>query len=845
MTVLPDHADVREHLTLTYREMLKSGGRTQFNTVKEPLYTLISVEGKAALFSYQGLWKSLSEYLTELGHEVTVMDRRVNILGAPDYRQAAIGLRDFQRAWITKALLTGDSGLIGAPTRFGKCLAPETPVLMYDGTVRRADAVGVGDLVMGPDSLPRRVSTCLYGSDAMFRVTPNNGEPFICTGDHYLVMERTNQGSSKSPGKDGSEVIMMVKDYLRQSSTFKRLHKLVRRGVEFCPVPPPVDPYCYGLWLGDGCSDKPGITSNDSEVQQAWSIEAAKHNLRIVHNDAHRTDSPKTLIMRKLHGINTKSIRRCDRSNVWMDVVNASTISGHKRIAHAFSINSTDVRLQTLAGIIDSTLAGIIDSDGYTCNKRCYAVVWKHQALAEDLLFLARSLGFRATLRPKMRSAHAGHSDTCYEVIISGRLDKIPVRLKRKKLTELKHRVDPRRTGFKVESVGIGPYYGFELEGPDRKFLLGDFTVTHNSYGMAAICRAFPKARIVVTAPGVDLCRQLHEFLKGALRGRDVRGVYTGSRNRTQGEVTVCSVDSLDKMDPDDTDILIGDEPHALISDERLPNIATFSRARKYGFGATLKGRFDKKDPLITAAFGPILSNVTYLEGVKMGAISPLKVVMIEIPFSKDTVPGRADRDVVYARLLTLSNRTAALVHTLMHEVIPLDWQTMAFIQNEKQAEFYLQHAMPTTGTIAMAKRLTSKERETMTKGIADGSILRVLASNIYVQGVTFPDLRVVVNLAGGGANTTAIQKPGRLLQTRPNKNYGVLIDFIFKCRDAHEETRTNPPYSGMVGECWARHNAYKEIGYDIVMIDGKTENSRDVVRAIIAGAYKQDTTPE
>lgn len=33
------------------------------------------------------------------------------------------------------------SGLIGAPTRYGKCLAPDTPVMMFDGSVRPAKSV--------------------------------------------------------------------------------------------------------------------------------------------------------------------------------------------------------------------------------------------------------------------------------------------------------------------------------------------------------------------------------------------------------------------------------------------------------------------------------------------------------------------------------------------------------------------------------------------------------------------------------------------------------------------------------------------------------------------------------
>lgn len=365
--------------------------------------------------------------------------------------------------------------------------------------------------------------------------------------------------------------------------------------------------------------------------------------------------------------------------------------------------------------------------------------------------------------------------------------------------------------------------------------LIGAPTRFGKTYGMEAICRAFPDKKIVITAPGVDLCGQIYDHFMERMKHRNIHGVYTGSKNNVQSDgITICSVDSLEKMDPDDTDILIIDEPHAVVSEERLPQIARFTKSVKYGFGATLKGRFDKKDRLIEAIIGPVLSNVTYKEAVAMGAIAPLKVAIIEIPFSKDSVPGRrVDRQVVYKRLLTQSKKVADIVKKTMEEAIPPDWQTMAFIVDEKQADYFMQEAMPPHGTVAMAKKLTPSERKKLTKAIAAGTYQRVLASNIYVQGVTFPDLKVVLNLAGGGANTTAIQKPGRLLQTRPGKNYGVMVDFLFKCRDEALEERHQPPWRCITGECWARMNAYEEIGYDIVRI-----RTCEELKELIAGSY-------
>ena len=365
--------------------------------------------------------------------------------------------------------------------------------------------------------------------------------------------------------------------------------------------------------------------------------------------------------------------------------------------------------------------------------------------------------------------------------------------------------------------------------------LIGAPTRFGKSYGMTALCRAFPKAQTIIVAPGVSLCDQLYHHFKETLPHRSVFGVYTGSKNKVQGpDITIVSMDSLDKMDPDTTELVLIDEPHAVVSDERLPKLAEFTKSRKYGFGATLTGRFDKKDRLIEGLIGPVISNVTYLEGVEMGAISPLKVIMVKIPFSKDTVPGsfRVDRATVYKRLLTQSTKMTKLVKRLVDECIPQDWQIMAFIQDEKQADFYMEQAFPPHGTVAMAKKMTDKVRKDITARIASGELVRVIASNIYVQGVTFPDLKVVINLAGGGANTTAIQKPGRLLQALPMKNYGVMIDFMFECRDEEQDTRKRKPYTGVVSECWARYKAYKDIGYDVEFVTTAERTAEIIIKA-------------
>ena len=68
-----------------------------------------------------------------------------------------------------------------------------------------------------------------------------------------------------------------------------------------------------------------------------------------------------------------------------------------------------------------------------------------------------------------------------HRITISGDLlHEVPVKVPRKKLEPRLQVKDTAVTGITVKHIGIGNYYGFTLDGNNR-YLLGDFTVTHNT----------------------------------------------------------------------------------------------------------------------------------------------------------------------------------------------------------------------------------------------------------------------------------------------------------------------------------------------------------------------------
>lgn len=76
---------------------------------------------------------------------------------------------------------------LGGPVGTGKCFSPGTRVIMYDGSLKAVEDVVVGDRLLGPDGLPRKVITISTGVGKMWRVRQFGGIPYTVNEGHPLV----------------------------------------------------------------------------------------------------------------------------------------------------------------------------------------------------------------------------------------------------------------------------------------------------------------------------------------------------------------------------------------------------------------------------------------------------------------------------------------------------------------------------------------------------------------------------------------------------------------------------------------------------------------------------------
>lgn len=386
-----------------------------------------------------------------------------------------------------------------AATGGGKCLKKGTKVITFDGRIVPVEGVQEGEFLMGPDSSPRKVLSTVKGKEEMFEITPVKGTPWACTLDHVLTLIDTRKSR-------GNKVIdIPLKDYLSKHKTFKNMHKLFHStAIEFPKllVPLPMDPYMLGAWFGDGSKalgnaegrariPTVGLTSADPELVAMWKETAMSFGLEMTEHDKRDNASSTFHIVGRVWG--GEGHRTYGGSGGWANPVLdllRKTVGPKAEVPHEYLVSSKEERAQFLAGFLDT--------DGYYSHKS-FEITQKRKDWADAICFIARSLGLHVSIKKVFKAATntiKKEKKPYWRMVISGDSTFLPMRLPRKIPHPRKQIKNVLRTGIKsVESVGVEEYYGFTLDG-DHRFLLEDFTVTHNSVGLVhcgkvAVCSGY------------------------------------------------------------------------------------------------------------------------------------------------------------------------------------------------------------------------------------------------------------------------------------------------------------------------------------------------------------------
>lgn len=373
----------------------------------------------------------------------------------------------------------------------GGCHIAGTKVMMYDGSTKNVEDVKLGELLMGPDGTPRKVLQLHTGRDHMYEITPVNGDKQIVNSKHLIYgMHRKWYNNIYQPFTMRAD---QYYEMLQNKPYLKAHYSLIKTQFSWEEKEHVIDPYLLGLWLGDGTSSESSIASNDIEVIEYLQTYAITHGLFARLRKVNTTENCYLVHL---------SSGKPGKANWLLNELRNLKVLNNKHIPDDYIFDSRENRLKLLAGLIDTD--GWYQSDKqYLCLSQ--SSERKHIIYAAQ--YIARSLGIKCTVTTKKIKDHTLRGKIIkggnieYRLILLNNHQDIPTKIERKKVKNYhRDQLDPLSTRFKIDYYGVDNYYGFTVD-KDNLFVLGDFTVTHNS--MSELAAAWQIARPSVEVDGV------------------------------------------------------------------------------------------------------------------------------------------------------------------------------------------------------------------------------------------------------------------------------------------------------------------------------------------------------
>ena len=382
-------------------------------------------------------------------------------------------------------------GLWGPPGN-GKCFAKDTQILMYDGKYKNVQDVRVYDVVMGDDSKPRIVLSLGNGIDEMYEIKSNKGESYTVNSEHILCLKSYRINFIKKIKYNNFKLEYFYKTNFKMS-------------------------YKYFTTFEDASKQLECLTNNEEDNIVEITV---KDYLKLPIYIKNKLRGYKT-------GVEFAKKEVCQDPYSLGLSLGTSQLIIHQFIPYDYKVNDRETRLKLLAGLIDS--------NGYYNERMAhYEIIHKSKTLSDDVLYLVRSLGFvgyQYKIIKSFKNENENKLEDYYRIEIYGnKLDEIPSVYLKTQYKENNKTKDSLVYKFEVIHKGQGEYYGFTLDGNNR-FLLADFTVTHNtSLIKEGISVAMNKPFIFISLGGASDGSFLegHSYTyEGSIYGQIVNGLMT------------------------------------------------------------------------------------------------------------------------------------------------------------------------------------------------------------------------------------------------------------------------------------------------------------------------------
>ena len=346
-------------------------------------------------------------------------------------------------------------------------------------------------------------------------------------------------------------------------------------------------------------------------------------------------------------------------------------------------------------------------------------------------------------------------------------------------------------------------------------------------YMIAMMCLLYPHAKIDIVTKSTQVCESIYDLILHYTPnvGR------VGGGHKHHARITVYTADSLHHSRCE-ADILLCDEVHELVNDDKMRMLARYGNARMFGFTATKETRADNMWRRLELLFGRTVFFMDYPRGVELGLVVPMIVQWLEIKMYEDPTAGmesKVERNRwgiwrnevrnsaiggICKQCLSEGLQTLVLVDTIDHALhlrqhMPAGTELCygaGAMQNDRERRYY-----ESRGLLGKDDFMTSDRRELLREQFSSREVMCVIATSTWHVGVSFNSLQVVVRGDGAESDTRSVQLPGRVgrIDPKTGKEVGILVD----CWDIWN--------SRFKDKAMARRRQYASQGWTQYMADG------------------------
>ena len=407
--------------------------------------------------------------------------------------------------------------LLMMPPRGGKQLADETLVPTPSGW-RRHGELKPGDEVFHPSGRPVRVLAVSEKTPSTVKVTFSDGASYFCHENHeWSFFNRMRK-----------EWQTIETNHFLKPTRFGKTKQITSgdRCLYQLPVTEPFQytgsdflthPYVLGAWLGDGSAGKPCITGAKGDKAIIDRIVSLGYPVSTVCE--HQTTGVLTTYFSG-DGVADAGLvpkRRGPIPGRMSQELEALGVLRDKHIPDAYKRLTVDLRLQLLAGLIDTD--GDADKNGRV------TFTTASRRLADDVLELVSGLGFRPYIQevePRLSSSGIQGRKPYWRIGFQPTMG-IPTVLTRKAVARF---AKQRRVGLvSVERVGGGRQgHCIQVDSPDGLYVVGEkLTVTHNSeigsrHFPAWVLGKHPEWEIIAASHTGSLTLSFSRYIRDLLR---------------------------------------------------------------------------------------------------------------------------------------------------------------------------------------------------------------------------------------------------------------------------------------------------------------------------------------